>query len=364
LSFPLRVFNGILSANLRYDIVRCIEILKLFCRTALIVWVVKKGYGLLGVALITSVTTLFFGGLLIYCAYKEEKGLSISPQNFRKERIKSFFGYSIYVFLGRIADTLKFQIDSLVITRFLSLALVTHYGVALRLVEYFMSFMSSITSVVTPVFSQEEGKNDYDSIREKFRFTSKITLNLSAFMGIMAMFYAHPFIGVWLGEEFLDAYIPLVILTGAGIFSLGQNPIVSVLYGISKHKVLMYLFFAEGVLNLILSVSFVQLWGIKGVALGTMVPMLINYLVCLPIYICRVLSLNLMHYYQSVLVVFLKAAIPLSLIGFALKGLVEENFLRIGIIASVHSVIYLSVIIFVGFEKTEREYLISKIRGR
>ena len=141
LGFPLRVFSGILSANLRYDISTSIELSKLVLRTILIIIFLKSGYGLIALAIITFL--LDIGGYIIKAIFvKRLYGYIVySPSLFDSARVKNLFGYSVYTFIAQIADQLKFKVDNLVIVIFLGLVPVTLYSIGTRLITYFMQFM-------------------------------------------------------------------------------------------------------------------------------------------------------------------------------------------------------------------------------
>ena len=119
--FPLRVFSGVLGANVRYDIRTTIELVKLIFRTILIYAALKNGFGIVALSIITMVADLSSYAVKYIYARKLYKHMVISLQLFDKSRIRSLFGYSTYTFIAQIADQMRFNLDNLVITAFLSL---------------------------------------------------------------------------------------------------------------------------------------------------------------------------------------------------------------------------------------------------
>jgi O-antigen/teichoic acid export membrane protein len=241
----------------------------------MMVYVILYGYGIIGIALVVSSSTILSSIPIVRFAYKIEKGLSIAPSYFQWNCMKELFGYSIFAFFGRIGDLLKYSVDSYVIAKFINLAAVTHYGIALSLNQYFIQVVSAFGSVVSPIFSQE-GKGDFDSLRKKFMFTTRICSFVSFFIGVMILLYGKPFIQRWMGNEYLDAYPVLILLTVPIMFGLSQTPLFGALYGISKHYIITYVNIAEGLSNLVLSIILVKDYGIIGVAIGTAIPMTIT----------------------------------------------------------------------------------------
>jgi O-antigen/teichoic acid export membrane protein len=78
--------------------------------------------------------------------------------------------------------------------------------------------------------------------------------------------------------------------------SLWQGPSVSLLYAISKHKFYAIFNSIEGLANLVLSLVLVHWYGMYGVALGTLIPIVITRIVVQPIYVCRVADIDYFEY--------------------------------------------------------------------
>lgn len=362
--FPLRVFYGVVLANLYQYISKLINIVITIIRTFLIVYVVISGFGLIAIATITALCSILSGICVTYFAFRIEAGISISPTLFRKNRLHQLFEYSIYVFLGRVANLLKYSVDSLVIAKFVSLGAVTHYGIALRLCDHFNSLMANIVNVATPVFSQEEGKGDFDSIREKFLFTIKISTYLAMFVGVMILMCGKPFIHRWMSHEYLDSYPVLVVLILPIIIGSCQTPLFSVLYGISKHRIVAYINISEGISNLVLSLVLVKYYGILGVAIGTAIPMAITTTVVYPYYVCRVLEIKLNEYYAKIITYVMTSLLPLIVVWSALNIYVKPDYLTIVTFGFFQFAVFALVTVFIGFSKIEREYLLGFVRTK
>jgi O-antigen/teichoic acid export membrane protein len=364
LTFPLRAFAGVIAANLYHYISRLINIVITIIRTLLVVYVIIAGYGLIGIATVTAMCSILSGICLIFFAFRIEDAISISPSFFRKNRVKELFGYSVYVFVGRVADILKYSVDSFVIAKFVSLGAVTHYGIALRLCDYFIKLIATIVSVTTPVFSQEEGKGDLDSIRKKFLFTTKISTYLSMFVGFMILLYGKPFIARWMGNEYLDSYPVLFLLIIPSIIGMSQTPSSNVLYGISKHQIIAHVNIGEGVSNLILSLILVQYYGIFGVALGTAIPQATTTIMIYPYYICKTLKISLYRYSKEIVKCLLISSLSLMIVRYAFNASIRPDYPTIIILCFFQSVICCSAIIILGFSAAERMYLLNFMRKR
>jgi O-antigen/teichoic acid export membrane protein len=99
-----------------------------------------------------------------------------------------------------------------------------------------------------------------------------------------------------MGARYHDAYPCLVVLIIGWFCSLAQSPSVQLMFGTSKHKFFAWVNSAEGVLNLVLSILLAKRYGIIGVALGTMIPMVLNKVMVQPVYVCRVAEIDYFEY--------------------------------------------------------------------
>lgn len=359
LSPPLSVFRAIIDAHLEFKIIEYLNIAELALKNLLIYLFIKNGYGLISIACIFLGSRLLKSFIIVIYKNSHYKGIKINYNFFRKKTFKKLLPFSIYAFISQLANTLRYKVDALVITWFLGLSLLTHYNIASRLMTYYMLAISTFMGVFEFYFSQEEGRGDFDSIREKFFFSTKISTYLSVFIGCSLIFYGSPFILKWMGEKYLDSFNLLVILSISSIISLSQYTIGLVLLGISKIKFMAYLNLFEGVLNLFLSIILVQKFGLIGVALGTALPMALMKLTVYPFYISKVLKLNLVHYFKTLLINLILPFLLLGLYFFAVHTILASSY-KIIILLILGQTFYFGLIIYkFGFSKTEKNQILN-----
>lgn len=358
IGFPLRVFSGIISADLRYDIRAIIEIAKLFLRTCLILFFLKNGFGVIAVAWITlgvdisGYISMFFVVRILY------PYIVIAKKYIDLSKIKTLFGYSVYSFITQLADQARFNIDNLVIVFFIGLSSVTFYSIGARLMRYFWDFMGCAFGMTMPIFSQYEGSNNYDLIREKYMFLTKISSYASLVIGGMLIVFGKAFIIRWVGKDYANSYYIFIILLIPFIFDVLQMPGNGLLYGLSKHKYYAISNTIEGLANLILSVILVRKYGIYGVALGTAVPMFVMKIFIQPLYICKIIGLS----YKKFYIELMQPIVLLSLGGMfiywlIIRRFITPNYLNLFALALLGLALFLFVIYKHGFSKPEQIYL-------
>ena len=288
LSFPVRVYGGVLYTQFRFDIQSWLAILGLVLRTGLVVCVIWAGHGLLALAWATLFATLPVSVLQIWYARRESSWARIDIGKIELKRAKSLFSYSIYSFMTSIADMLRFQIDPLVISGLIGLAAVTHYRVASIFAQYFIQILVFSVGMLQPVFSRMHGAGDKAGLERVFFFGTKLSVGLSVFFCFALIGWGKPFLARWMGMRYEDAYLPLVVLSVSVLLDVCQKPQVDLLFATFNHRSYAYLNTAEGLLNLAFSVVLARPLGVLGVALGTLIGAFIIRVVVQPWWVCKV----------------------------------------------------------------------------
>jgi len=266
--------------------------------------------------------------------------------------------------LIQIGDQMRFRIDSVVIAWMLTAGHVTHYFIGARLAEYFLTLLYRATNILTPVFTKYHAENNYQEIRSKLLFVTKINNILSLFGGGLILIVGMPFISKWMGDSYLDAYPVLVVLIIAVIVEAVHNPSNNVLFAIAKHRYIAIVGIFEAIINFILSLVLIQYYGILGVAIGTAIPLIISRLFILPLYTCRCIGLPLTQYYSNLFVTTLFTIIYLGLFYMLVKDIIIPQYMTI-VVACLSAVpIYLFSILFVSFNRSERILLRSLLPSK
>jgi len=363
INFPIKVFTGTLSAKLRYDIISSLQMFTLVLRTLLIVGALNAGHKLIALALISLLAIIPEMLLSIYFTKKNMPFLQIHYKYIAKDRLKSFFSYSIFTFIAQIADRLRFNVDAFVITIYIGLVAVTHYSIATELMRLFIGIIVAAVGVLQPIFSYQYDRKDHKALTDTYFFATRISFCLAAFIGFGMIAWGKSFIERWMGPEYNDAYPCLAILVTGCIIALSQTPSVNLLYGISKHRFYALFNSIEALCNLLLSVVLVKHFGLIGVALGTFIPMAIIKLIIQPIYVCKVAEIRYLDYVsmatKTAIAIVLALILPIALsLKFALP-----DYSILSILAIISACIYMSVIWLIGLDKKEKTLIRRAITG-
>ena len=358
---PFSVFGAVLVSHLKYNVGEIINIVHLIILNASIILFISLGKGLIYIALSYFISNTARSIFIYFYIKKKHKEVTIKFSLFDKNKFKILFSFSFYSFISQLAETLRFKLDTVIITIFIGLAAITHYTVASSVILYFTLFITSTIGVFGGYVSQEEGRGDFNSIRDKFTFINKLNTYICVFVGISIIIYGKVFIQRWMGIDYINSYTLLVILTIPSIIYLSQFTSATVMYGLSKNKFLALTNFIEGLLNVIISIILIKKYGLIGVALGTAIPMFVIKFFIQPIYINKILKMKLGNYYIKF---FKNLALPTLILGIyflIVRKFVTPSYFILIVLVAVQILFFLFAIYYIGFNKEKRKLLLSFI---
>jgi O-antigen/teichoic acid export membrane protein len=365
IGFPGRAFLGAISAHLRWDLLSGIGLVALVVRTALIVAVIESHGGLVAIATVTIFVDIANYIAYYFVLHRIQSQLHISLAYVTKSSLKHIVRYSSYSFLIKISYQIRYQIDIWVVGAFLSAVAVTHYAIGSRLALSFMDLMLALMGLLHPWFSIMLGSKDYAGIKRVLEFGTKISGSIAAIVTMLLAVYGSPFIRGWMGKDYADAYWPLVLLVTGVFFEVSQLPSTSFLFGVSLNRFLAQISVCEAIANLVLSLYWARIYGMIGVAMGTLVPSFIVRTLIQPIYVCRKSGIPIWEYYVGL---FGRATLA-SAIGVVGPWLVlfrwvpSPNLPAVLAMIACQGMIAVAVAYFLVFDSVERCQIRTALLG-
>jgi O-antigen/teichoic acid export membrane protein len=329
-NFLFRCFSSILSANIRFDLISIVNTVQLIIQTSLTIYFLITSPSLVSLTYALLISTIASGFLFLFYA-KKVTVFALDIKLINKNIIKKLFNYSGKTFLAQIAEIFRSKLDELVTAAFISVNMVTTYSIANKLNGVVNNIRVSSVSVFTSFLSKVFAIKNKQERVELFFFLSKPMLAVSFICFFGFFFLAKSFIELWVGKSYSIAYYPTIIL-GLGYFIGYIQAIgVSYMYASATHHYFGVMSIAEGILNFIFSIIFVTVFklGIIGVALGTLVSMLISRVIAQPIIVSRILEIKTLDYYKFFIVNSVKGLLLYGITGFIIKKITINSYLEI-----------------------------------
>jgi O-antigen/teichoic acid export membrane protein len=292
-SLPMSVFGAVATSRQAFARNGITAIIVTLLQTVATVVVLSSGYGL--VTLVASTTAIALLSYVVYAhtAYQVLPSLRIRPlRNFRRERLRELATFGVYVFVINIAVQVGFNLDHLVVGAWLGTAAVAVYAVSFRLADYQRQLCNQFNGLLFPVLVKYGAAGDTASLRTTVTESTRLAFGLVAGVTVTLLLLGDTLIQAWVGPGFEGGVWPLYALALAGVVLVSQQPLGSLLMGTGHHRLVAAACVAESTANVALSILLVQRYGLFGVALGTMIPVVAVNLAWLMPAACRSVGLR------------------------------------------------------------------------
>lgn len=347
--FPGSVFGVVVRAHERFIVANFASIATTLVRVCLVVYLLLSGMGLLGVAFATLGTQLFaFAANYFLCRYFTS-WVHVRFASAKLRVLRMFIVYGGITVVISIADIMRLNLDRCVIGKMVGLTDVGVYSVAALIIRYMTQLVTSGMGVLVPRFAALDGVKEHTKLQSLFLRSLSLSAILAFGSSMLAIIFGGRFITWWVGKEFDGAIPVLMIIAIAYAFALSQNPSIGLMYALKKHHYYAIATIIEAVANVVLSILLAPKYGIIGVALGTAIPMLIVKVFVMPVYMSRIVGINILSYLKPFVTPCILAGfmIVLSHILGAFKFLGECKpivFLGCGILTGLFFLVVVLVI--------------------
>ena len=290
---PIALFGGVLEGLQRFALVGAVQAVGTLIRAVVIVAGLSAGHGIVFVGAATVCVNLATAAVLMWAALGICSQKLLHWSYVSRSTFSAMSAFGLVTFWIGIAYVFRFQLDSMVVAACISVPAVTFFAGGGKLVTYATDIVQALAQVFTPMSSALHATGSMDGLRRVLilgnRYSAFVAFPISAIL----LLIGSRFIQAWLGPQYVSSQSVLAILIVPTALYLAQATSPKILYGMARHKTLAVVLFAEGLANLILSVTLARPYGINGVALGTAIPLFCTAVFFLPIHLCKVLHVRL-----------------------------------------------------------------------
>ncbi len=368
-SIPGDTFGGGLVALQRYDILNGTLTAVLLLQGAAWIVVMAAGGGLVMLGLVTVGISLV-GQLARFLLLRRLlPGLHISIRAVEWGGLRPFAGLSTWFTLEEVTAAVAANADVLIVGIVVSVPAAGVYAVGQRLGLLASRFIAPASDVFFPFSAQVTARGEEDQLRESAWAGSRLAVGLAAPACLILAVLASPAIRAWAGPAFAGAGPVVVLLAVAAMISSVTVTGAVIIDGAGEPKKPSLIYSAELVVKIVLCVVLGHLYGLWGVALGTLVATALLRLGVLLPFVSRRLGLGLGRYVTWMV----RAHVPPALVAGALGWFLVH---RVGALARPsHSlagaavvaaaglvvlIVYLAVFSLTGLDGRER----GRVRAR
>lgn len=352
-TFPLIVFAGVLEAAARYDQVYLVQIGTLLVRVILLIVVLHAGGGLFAVGAAVILSNLLAYIIQTPLAIQAFSGLSLHPRWLSVRIFRDMLRYGSITFIAGTGEKLRGYIYPLEIAKFLSPVAVTIFSLPVKLLSFPTAGLSTMTEIVNPISSQLEAKQDFNRLRLVLRLSLQSAFLILAPMVVFLILFGRELLSLWVGAQYASAY-PLLILITLGLGSAAtQCGVQSMLFGMERHKGIMWFRLGEGLAIAVLGIVAVQFWGLVGFAGVIAITLLTTTFLLLPRHVCRILDIPLRAYVLEGALKPCLLALPMAAALLAVRlVLVPHSWLGMVLVVLGGGFVYGLTLCFLLFART------------
>lgn len=188
---------------------------------------------------------------------------------FNRPLLREMFSYGAKIQVSRFGNLICFQVDKLIISRFLGNAAVSFYEAGSRLTSFMRAVPLVMLSALIPATSELGARNDKEKIRQTYYLASKYVCIVTVGMVAFVILEARSVVSFWIGSGF-DSSIALIqiLAIGYGVNVMG-GAASQTGAGVGHPEFDMKSTVLLATLNPILSLLLVQRFGAPGAAAGT-----------------------------------------------------------------------------------------------
>lgn len=323
LSFPLSVFSSVAIAYERYFFRKIMDILATVAAPLANLVALYLGYASVGMTVAATLIQLLMAPVsILYCS----RVLHLKPRFARLpgDLIREMVRVSFFHFLGAIVDMLFWATDKVILGMLASSVAVAVYNIGATFNNMVVSLSTSISGVLIPRITgmvvTQRPKEEWSALfirvgRLQFLIIALIVSGFSVF--------GQPFIYLWAGPEYADAFWVAVLTLFPLCVPLIQNTGISILSAQNKHSFRSVVYLIIAVANVISTYLAVPRMGIIGAALCSCISYLLGQGVIMNIYYHKVTGLNIPLFWKNIARM---SVVPAAMLA---AGLVLKQFITL-----------------------------------
>lgn len=292
--------------------------------------------------------------------YLNNKNVKKLDKNIEKDIIKKVKALGIHKTAGFIVS----GTDNIIISKFLGIITVGLYSNYYMIINAVQTLFGQAITALTPsignLLISENHKKRYE-VFKKIRFAN---FWIACITSIAILIILPPFITIWIGDKFLLDQIVLIVL----VFNFFQN---MMRYSYLSFKEAAGIYYEdrfvpiiESLLNIILSIIFVKIFGLAGVFLGTIISGLAIWCYSNPRYVYKNLFNRNYLSYAKETIGYILLFIIIAIITYLFASLFSFNNIYMTLIINILICLTIpNIILFITFHKTDNfKYYINKIK--
>ena len=367
-SFPMSVFQNIISAHERFVFLKLLGMVKTVVSPLVTLPLLLNGYRSIAMVTVTVAISLLVDLVyLVYVLFKMQEKFVF--KDFEKGIFKKLFAYTAFIALNIVIDQINWNIDKLLLGRYKGTAEVAVYSVGYTLYQSYMLFSTSVSGVFTPRIhkivnaTKDDIAEQRTQLTELFTRVGRLQFIILSLIASGIVFFGKFFItGIWAGKGYDNSYFVALLLVIPASIALIQNLGIEIQRAENKHQFRSIAYAVMALINLGLSIVLCQKYGAVGSAIGTAISLVIANGLVMNIYYNRKCNIDIPFFWRNILRQAVGLIIPIC-VGIAMIMFIEiKSVLMFCICVFSYTAVYCISMLLFGMNDYEKDLVRKPVR--
>lgn len=367
ISFPMSVFQSIISAHEKYLVLKLLGMAKTVLCPVMTLPLLLMGYRSIAMVCVTLIVSVAVD--TIYWLYARGKlQVRFAFRNFEKGIFKSLFIFTSFIAINMIVDQINSNLGKLLLGRFKGTTAVAVYAIGYTIYQLYMTFSSSVAGVFSPRIhhivnaTSENHLEQRERLSELFIKVGRIQFAILALISSGFCFFGRSFIDIWAGDGYAQSYYVAVLLMLSSSIALIQNLGIEIQRAQNKHKFRSVAYIGMALINIVLTSVLCRKFDVVGAALGTSISLVLMNGLVMNIYYHKKCNIDVIAFWKSILRLCVGVIPPIAFGVFAVNAFDFSSItsMLIGIVA--YSGVYCLFLWMIGLNAYEKQLIIRSFQ--
>ena len=366
ISFTLidSVFVSYVSSQEKFIFQKGVNVIRTVLSPFLTIPLLLFGFGSIAIAIVTTSLSILVTIIdIVYCLVKLK--MRFKFREYDKNLFKEIFSFSFFIAVNQIIDQINWQTGKIIIGRFNGSEEVAVYSTASTINTLYLNLSTAISSVFAPRVNRIIATKDGNYMNDINSLFIKVGRIQFLFLGLILtgfIFFGQYFMSVWAGEGFENSYFVALLLICPVTIALIQNLGIEIQRAMNKHQFRSVVYFFMAIINVVISIFFVQLWGAIGAALGTCISLIIANGIVMNIYYKSKMGIDILQFWLNIGKMLLGLILPV-IFGILVLIFVDITSLRLFFVLIIaYTIIYCASVFFLSMNSYERGLIKKPIK--
>ena len=353
-TFPLSIFGSIISAYENFVFQRVVNIIRILLTTGVMIALLSIGFKAIALVVVQTVFNLLTL-LLNYLYAKHKLKIKIVFHKFNFAFLKEIATYSFWIFLNAIMDKIYWGTGQFVLGSISGTIAVAIFSVAILLQQMYMTFSSSISSVLLPKITMMVSHNrSAKEISELFITTGRIQYLILALILSGFIVFGQSFINLWAGQDYSYAYIITLIFFVSLLIPLIQNTGIVILQARNQMKFRSLLYLGISAVSLVFQILLTKKYGILGCSIAIGGALILGQGLIMNIYYAKKQSIAIVTFWRKIIKASIVPVVFTILGSLYTYNVALANWLQLGLSIFIFVCLYIPVLWLIGMNEYER----------